>query len=103
IPVFYIVTLLFALSAFSQTPTPTYSSDGSEKPAAVQSSPTPAANALAEEAKKEIKVSLNPAYVRKDAPARITRFETPPVIDGQLNDAVWKNATVFGDFLQIRP
>ncbi|HTK38555.1 MAG TPA: carbohydrate binding family 9 domain-containing protein, partial [Pyrinomonadaceae bacterium] len=104
IPVFYIVTLLFALSAFPQTPTPTYSSGGNEKPAAaVQSSPTPAANSLAEEAKKEIKLPLNPAYVRKDAPAQIPRFEAPPVIDGQLNDAVWKNAAVFGDFLQIQP
>jgi hypothetical protein len=106
IPVLYIVTLLFALSAFSQTPTPSpaYTSDSNEKPAAATQTSSPSqANSLAEEAKKEIKLPANPAYVLKDAPAQIPRFEAPPVIDGQLNDAVWKNAAVFGDFLQIQP
>lgn len=42
-------------------------------------------------------------YVSKESPARITRFETAPVIDGQLNDAVWQTAPVFGDFLQTNP
>jgi hypothetical protein len=42
-------------------------------------------------------------YVPKDAPAHIPRFEAPPVIDGQLNDAVWRTAAVFGDFVQIQP
>ncbi|MGI8883016.1 MAG: carbohydrate binding family 9 domain-containing protein [Pyrinomonadaceae bacterium] len=44
-----------------------------------------------------------PKYMVKNAPARIPRFETPPVIDGQLNDAIWQNAAVFGDFVQINP
>ena len=42
-------------------------------------------------------------YVAKDAPVRIPKLDAPPVIDGQLNDAVWQNAAVFGDFLQISP
>lgn len=42
-------------------------------------------------------------YVRKDAPARVPRLETPPVIDGVLNDEVWQNAAVFGDFVQTNP
>src|SRR5687768_2164431 len=42
-------------------------------------------------------------YVKKDAPVRIPRFEAPPVIDGKLDDAVWRSAAVFGDFLQISP
>lgn len=42
-------------------------------------------------------------FVSKEAAARIPRFETAPVIDGQLNDAVWKNAALFGDFHQIQP
>ena len=42
-------------------------------------------------------------YVRKDEPARIPRFETPPVIDGKLDDSVWQNAALFGDFLQTSP
>jgi len=44
-----------------------------------------------------------PRYMVKDAPARIPRLETPPVIDGQLNDEIWRNAAVFGDFLQTQP
>ena len=42
-------------------------------------------------------------YARKDAAATITRFETAPVIDGNLSDAVWQTATIFGDFLQTQP
>jgi hypothetical protein len=42
-------------------------------------------------------------FVRKDAPARIPRFEVPPVIDGQLNDEVWRHAALFGDFVQTNP
>ncbi len=41
--------------------------------------------------------------MKKDAPARIPRFETAPVIDGQLNDAIWQNAAAFGDFIQTQP
>ncbi|HLM62412.1 MAG TPA: carbohydrate binding family 9 domain-containing protein, partial [Pyrinomonadaceae bacterium] len=33
----------------------------------------------------------------------IPRFDAPPVIDGKLDDAIWKNAAVFGDFLQTSP
>lgn len=42
-------------------------------------------------------------YVRKDAPVRIPKLDTPPVIDGVLNDAVWQNAALFGDFIQTNP
>ncbi|MCU1288486.1 MAG: hypothetical protein JWN60_715 [Acidobacteria bacterium] len=44
-----------------------------------------------------------PRYVAKDGAVRIPRLETPPVIDGQINDATWLNAAVFGDFLQTSP
>lgn len=43
------------------------------------------------------------AYVRKDTPAKIPMFDTAPTIDGQLDDAIWQSAAVFGDFLQIQP
>lgn len=42
-------------------------------------------------------------YASKAEPARIPRVEVPPTIDGQLNDAAWANAIVFGDFLQTNP
>jgi Domain of unknown function (DUF5916)/Carbohydrate family 9 binding domain-like len=39
----------------------------------------------------------------KAKPLAITRFAKPPVIDGKLDDDVWKQAVVLRDFLQISP
>jgi len=33
----------------------------------------------------------------------LPRFETPPVVDGKLDDEVWSRAAVLKDFLQTRP
>src|SRR5690349_1444453 len=45
----------------------------------------------------------NPNYVSKKSPVELAKFSAPPIIDGMLNDEVWKNASVFGDFLQVQP
>ncbi|MGE3466588.1 MAG: sugar-binding protein [Pyrinomonadaceae bacterium] len=42
-------------------------------------------------------------YMPKNAPASIPRVETPPAIDGVLDDAMWQNAALFGEFLQTNP
>src|SRR5215204_1447486 len=39
----------------------------------------------------------------KSQPVVLPRFEKPPVIDGKLDDEVWKNAAVLKDFYQIQP
>ncbi|HVF51485.1 MAG TPA: DUF5916 domain-containing protein [Pyrinomonadaceae bacterium] len=39
----------------------------------------------------------------KREPVSIKRFEKPPVIDGKMDDDVWKSAAVFKDFVQNRP
>ena len=39
----------------------------------------------------------------KAKPISIPRFEHPPVIDGKLDDEIWKTAAVFKDFHQINP
>jgi hypothetical protein len=39
----------------------------------------------------------------KAQPVRVARFDTAPVIDGNLNDEIWKSASVFKDFIQIGP
>jgi hypothetical protein len=39
----------------------------------------------------------------KAAPMRVPRFDKPPVIDGKLDDEIWKQAAVFKDFYQINP
>jgi hypothetical protein len=38
-----------------------------------------------------------------DKTVRIVRAVTPPVIDGQLDDAVWETAPLIDDFHQVRP
>src|SRR5690348_5416384 len=75
----------------------------SASPAAADPSTAPTA-ASTKVPSFKIDISGNASrYARKDAPAHITRFETPPVIDGILNDPQWQNATIFGDFLQTQP
>ncbi|MFN2455551.1 MAG: DUF5916 domain-containing protein [Pyrinomonadaceae bacterium] len=39
----------------------------------------------------------------KHQPVRLVRFEQPPVIDGKLDDEVWKQAARIKDFLQVQP
>lgn len=39
----------------------------------------------------------------KARPVNVPRFEKPPVIDGKLDDEVWKTAAVLGDFYQTQP
>jgi hypothetical protein len=39
----------------------------------------------------------------KANPVPFKRFDTPPVIDGRLDDAVWQTATVLDNFYQIQP
>src|SRR2546423_495619 len=44
-----------------------------------------------------------PLSPERAQPLRVPRFESAPVIDGKLDDAVWKQAAVFSDFYQINP
>ncbi len=39
----------------------------------------------------------------KVQPARLVRFDRAPVIDGKLDEEIWKSAAVFKDFIQYRP
>jgi len=76
------------MTAFAQVPATTTPSTNAEV-ATSSSSPRP--------------TDSSGRFVKKDVPARISKFETEPVIDGQLNDAVWQSTPVFGDFLQTQP
>ncbi len=102
--VFSFCTLnIFAQNAQQTVPTPS-PADAENNPSA----PTITNNSVPnkDEPKTIAGGSLKPPILRyapKDAPAQITKFDTAPVIDGQLNDAVWQTATAFGDFLQITP
>jgi hypothetical protein len=96
--------LLFCVlnsSAQTSTPTPAMTGVSGEN---LQASPQPLPSTEQPQAitKPNVEKPASP-YVRKDAPVKIPRFETAPVIDGQLNDAVWQTAARFGDFVQTNP
>ncbi|HEV2881124.1 MAG TPA: DUF5916 domain-containing protein [Pyrinomonadaceae bacterium] len=44
-----------------------------------------------------------PLAPEKAAPVRVARFDAAPVIDGKLDEEVWKRASVLKDFYQIQP
>ncbi|HYJ45071.1 MAG TPA: hypothetical protein VEV81_00560, partial [Pyrinomonadaceae bacterium] len=50
-----------------------------------------------------VKVSGITLPAEKANPIQVTRFEKPPVIDGKLDDDIWKTAVVLKDFYQISP
>jgi Domain of unknown function (DUF5916)/Carbohydrate family 9 binding domain-like len=39
----------------------------------------------------------------KSNPIKIPRFDKPPLIDGKLDDEIWKQAVVLKDFYQVQP
>ena len=53
-------------------------------------------------AQEEPPATLAPAPTAEYV-VRPTRFDTPPVIDGHLSDAVWTTAARLGDFHQLEP
>ena len=75
----FFLLFVFACASFSQLPTP----------------PTPSFD--------DKEPGRKTPYVSKKEPVEIPKLTAPPVIDGVLNDEVWKSAAVFGDFLQTTP
>jgi hypothetical protein len=41
--------------------------------------------------------------IEKKQPVRLPKLETPPLIDGKLDDEIWKKAAIFKDFYQVQP
>src|SRR6267142_5169435 len=68
---------------------------------ATSASPTPTPNSKAGAAADTVKRAIIPP--EKAKPIVIPRFDKPPVIDGKLDDEVWKHAVVLKDFLQTGP
>ncbi|MBV8859253.1 MAG: carbohydrate binding family 9 domain-containing protein [Acidobacteria bacterium] len=81
--------------AASPTPVPASSPAASTPPAAAPA--TPAA------APKPAPRGLPALPPEKTQPVRIARFDKAPVIDGKLDDEIWKSAAVLKDFYQINP
>src|ERR1700682_599916 len=64
-------------------------------------SATPSGNSKSNKSADTAKRAVIPP--EKAKPIVITRFDKPPVIDGKLDDEVWKQAVVLKDFLQTNP
>lgn len=87
-----ILSLLF-INLFAQTPNPSPVNETLEKSGGVPPNIT-------------IGSENNPKpsrYVRKEGAVNIPKLDSPPVIDGKLDDAIWEKAAIFGDFLQTSP
>src|SRR5467141_249850 len=88
-----LLLMVLALSSVAALAQPSTSATPSSSPKEDASAAKPAAAA-------------KPGLVlppEKAQPIRMPRFDKPPVIDGKLDDEVWKQAAVFKDFYQINP
>jgi hypothetical protein len=93
---------LFASLSSAQTNSAT--SPSPPVPAA-SSAPSPSSNTGAVSSDKEASKNRFAKVLppEKAEPLKIPLFAKPPVIDGQLDEEVWKSAAVFKDFYQWRP
>jgi len=105
IPTVVFTLLLFSSNSFSQIELPASAASAPEGNGTISADAPPPPPVTRSSSSASVVGSTNPAsrYVRKDGAARIPRFETPPVIDGDLKDTAWQQAAVFGDFLQVQP
>ena len=95
----------FAVWAQASAQSATSSSSSEAKPAVTPSaspSPTTVASppAGASPSGAKVRVTVPP---EKAKPVIVPRFDKPPVIDGKLDDEVWKKAVVLRDFYQTNP
>src|SRR5499427_6505899 len=86
-PLLLVVAALTVVTSPGQTQTPPANSNGSSQPKAAGTS-------------AKASIVLPP---EKSQPIKMPRFEKPPVIDGKLDDEVWKHAVVLKDFYQVQP
>src|SRR2546429_665880 len=87
------------------TATPSTNDKNATAPATVSSSPDgiPTTTAPTSPAKPNTGKPLTVLPPEKAQPVKLILFAKPPVIDGKLDDDVWKSANVFKDFYQWRP
>lgn len=83
---------------------------GAQNPDAVDSDPTQNSNSAdAEQAETKPGKTINTTHgkitipAEKLNPVKVPLVAAPPVIDGKLNDEIWKQAAVFKDFYQTSP
>jgi hypothetical protein len=98
-------TLPLQPPAPSPAPTVNAKTDASPDTAPVASPPVEATGSKSSvQAEKPFQpTEPSSRYVKKDAAVQIPRLDSPPVIDGKLDDSVWQQAALFGDFVQTQP
>ncbi|MFL6335623.1 MAG: DUF5916 domain-containing protein [Pyrinomonadaceae bacterium] len=107
--VVFTLTAMAAAQSAGAAPTPQLAKAVTPTPAPAPSpkvSTTPAAAPAASNAAPAPKPAPKgvPALPpEKSAPVRAVRFDKAPVIDGKLDDDIWKTAAVLRDFYQINP
>jgi hypothetical protein len=69
---------------------------------AFQSSPAAALSKTSDIKSATAKTTLT-LPIEKTQPVRIAKTDKPPIIDGKLDEDIWKTATVFKEFYQTQP
>ncbi|HYH84891.1 MAG TPA: DUF5916 domain-containing protein [Pyrinomonadaceae bacterium] len=100
-----------ASTSNSPTPTPTPPATTTTTPAGTSTDGAAANPASATAAAKPAAAAPGTSAARfaalltpeKANPVQLKRFDKSPVIDGKLDEDVWKTAAVFKDFIQWRP
>jgi hypothetical protein len=88
--------------AASPTPAPTPPPASTLAPATLSTTTSKSAPAASTTTKAAPR-GVPPLPPEKAQPVTITRFDKPPVIDGKMDEEVWKTAAVFKDFYQFNP
>jgi hypothetical protein len=96
--------IVFLAAAFNLSAQNDPAPNSNETPASA-TSPSDAPSASATQADGADITGNKPkeTIANKRSPVHIPVIEKPPVIDGQLDDAIWGQAAVFKDFLQTEP
>ncbi len=94
-----------ALSVFSCNAVFAQSATSSPSPSSLTEKTSSSSNSTSDKPAAAVKagkpvITLPP---EKAKPITLPRFEKAPVIDGKLDDEVWKQAVVLKDFYQIQP
>jgi hypothetical protein len=99
LPLFSALSFAQANSTASPSPAP------SPAVAAASPIPSPSSNGSSTLSDKEAPKKRSPKIVppEKAQALKIPLFAKPPVIDGKLDDDIWKSAALFKDFYQWRP
>jgi hypothetical protein len=101
---------VYSQSATTPVPTTSASSVSSPSPSPSTSGPVetaaetkPVGTPVAPSATATVVKGAPVLPPEKSNPVRLPSFASPPVIDGKLDDEMWKSAVVLKDFYQVQP